>query len=82
MSEKEKLKTISIKLQLDLGFGILVEKQLSFASLSSPYILSRERKKATPKSTQPLWLRTLKACGIIGCLTCLQKINFSDFFSL
>lgn len=63
MSEKEKLKTISTKLQLDLGFGILVEKQLSFASLSSPYILSRERKKATPQihsttvaeDTESLW---------------------------
>lgn len=63
MSEKDKLKTISIKLQLDLGFGILVGKQLSFASLSSAYILSRERKKANPQihsttvveDTESLW---------------------------
>lgn len=63
MSEKDKLKTISIKLQLDLGFGILMEKQLSFASLSSAYILSRERKKANPQihsttvveDTESLW---------------------------
>lgn len=74
-----KFKSISINLQIDLDFAILVEKHhfLLLHSQILKYCLGKE-KGQNPKSTQPLGLRPLKVCGIYGCLASLQKINFSN----